>query len=198
MPHRDATLSFETSEHPRKRGKRVSWKPADQLVEEREYLCEDKKGSAGPAKDFKAELEAERTMMMEAGVLGPQGPRPNSRGHLLQSAAASAQSASSAGEHPNSFMAPPMSPQNSNVPIVQIAWTIPPLLDENLWPSTKGDLSTEKDVQRRRRSMAPETPAIPDPPPPLTEPPPEDDYPQRDDSETPLLPTNGRVDPVEV
>jgi hypothetical protein len=97
---------------------------------------------------------------------------------------------------PRTPMTPP-APRTRPLPQVRLPWTIPPLLDEHLWPSTKGDLSTERDAQRRRRSVMPESPALPELPPPVMEPAGEDDFPSRDDQETPVLPI-GRADPLEV
>ena len=37
-----------------------------------------------------------------------------------------------------------------------VAWTTPPMLDERLWPESKGELSGEREAQQRRRRETPE------------------------------------------
>ncbi len=37
-----------------------------------------------------------------------------------------------------------------------VAWTTPPMLDERLWPESKGELSAEREAQQRRRRETPE------------------------------------------
>jgi len=124
----------------------------------------------GDAKDFRsqlsAELEAEKKL--RASIL--HGVDHSAfRAEVIVSGAAPAQPSAARG------------------PVATMEWSTPPLLDEHLWPSVRGDLSTERDTQRRRRSMVAEASAFDDVTP-IHEPAPEDDYPSRDDIETPVLP----------
>ena len=93
--------------------------------------------------------------------------------------------------------APVASPSRPSPPL-RLPWTMPPLLDELLWPSTKGDLSTERDAQRRRRSVMPETQSLPGSPPPIAEPRLADDLSTLDDSDTPILPIGRNLLNVEL
>ena len=201
------SLSFETEASRRPRGaRRVTWAKPDELVEERTYVCEPKALRGGG--EFRPETEARDALKSASSMfdgsdnsasfgpgasfgvpgggpgMGGMGGGPGMGGMGMGMGAIGALGAPSA--------AAPATPERKR-PVVTVAWYTPTLLNEQYWPQVKGDMSTERDVQRRRRSMVPEAPAFSDAP--ISEPKPEDDQPTRDDSETPILPMGVDADP---
>lgn len=138
--------------------KRVSWKSADELVETREYIVEDKKGTTSSWGDLlQAERERERRAMQQRlaneidpwaiGAAETADPAPLSAhaGEVQQTGCLEAPTASAAAQAPAT---PRIEPA--------IAWYTPAVLDEMFWPTMRGDESTEREAQQQRRRTRPE------------------------------------------
>jgi len=140
-------LSFDVPQATKRSSRRrVTWAAPAALVEERTYTVADKAPN-GPAKDWKEqmhqELEAEKQAMLAQRV------GANNSVDLSGGVGGGARGMGVLGAAPA-----PARPSGPPRPQPRIPWKTPALLDEKFWPSTKGDLSSERDTQRRRRSSA--------------------------------------------
>eukprot|EP00308_Calcidiscus_leptoporus_P021367 CAMPEP_0119375204 /NCGR_PEP_ID=MMETSP1334-20130426/34310_1 /TAXON_ID=127549 /ORGANISM="Calcidiscus leptoporus, Strain RCC1130" /LENGTH=683 /DNA_ID=CAMNT_0007393443 /DNA_START=117 /DNA_END=2168 /DNA_ORIENTATION=- len=134
--------------------RRVKWAVGDKLVEMREYIVDSKRSSAQV--DFRntyaADVERERsTWHLHRKAFEQPWVTP------LYACGAEGAAASSAAPATPAMLVLPATADASTPPATPsiqptVEWVTPPLLDESLWPDTKGDLSTEREAQRQRRS----------------------------------------------
>ena len=199
--------------------RKVSFAPTDSLVEVREYEVEDRRGAVAEAVRFSALFCVVFCVAHPNPECPPKCPKfcplpprasPSPLGSPLPSLPPlqlefrntyqaevekerlmlmQQRQAQTANPWAESSM-PTFAPA-ADGPQPTVAWTTPPMLDERLWPESKGELSAEREAQQRRRRETPEVKytRVQDVPGTPAEPPLEQQAPDRDDRLTPIVPS---------